>query len=204
MSIPGLLQIALYVVILFLITKPVGLHLWRVFSGERTFLDRVLGPLERLIYRLTGVDPEAEQGWKGYAFAMLIFSVAGAVVTYAIERLQNILPFNPQGLDAVCARPGLQHRHVSFTTNTNWQFYVPETHDELLHPDGGAGLPQLGVGGGRHRHRRGARAWSGASVGPVHRQLLGGPGALHAVRAAADLFCLQPVPGLAGRAAEPE
>src|SRR3954447_12730223 len=126
MSIPGLLEIALYVVVLVLITKPVGLHLWRVFSGERTFLDRVLGPLERLIYRLTGVNPEAEQGWKEYAFALLVFSAAGAVVTYAIERLQNVLPFNPQGFDRVA--PDLAfNTAVSFTTNTNWQFYSGES-----------------------------------------------------------------------------
>src|SRR5579871_6243506 len=126
MSLPGLLEIALYVVILFLITKPVGLHLYKVFSGQRTFLDPVLGPLERLIYRLTGVNSEAEQGWKGYAFALLIFSVVGALATYLIERTQNFLPFNPQGLDAVA--PDLAfNTAMSFTTNTNWQFYVPET-----------------------------------------------------------------------------
>src|SRR5580765_5839502 len=94
MSIPGLLQVVLYVVLIFAITKPLGLHLWRVFSGERTFLDPVWGPLERLIYRLSGVNPAAEQGWVGYAFALLTFSAAGAVLTYAIQRLQNVLPFN--------------------------------------------------------------------------------------------------------------
>jgi K+-transporting ATPase ATPase A chain len=125
-SIPGLLQIALFVVVLALITKPVGLYLWHVFSGQQTIFDRIFGPLERSVYRLTGVDPQAEQGWKGYAFAVLMFSVVGAVATYAIERLQNALPFNPQGLDAVA--PDLAfNTAMSFTTNTNWQFYVPET-----------------------------------------------------------------------------
>ena len=126
MSIPGLLQIGLFVVILFLITKPVGLHLWHVFSGERTFLTSILGPLESAIYRVTGVQPDMEQGWKGYTFAMLLFSVVGALVTYAILRLQNVLPFNPQGLDGVS--PDLAfNTAVSFTTNTNWQSYTPET-----------------------------------------------------------------------------
>jgi K+-transporting ATPase ATPase A chain len=126
MSLPGLLQIALFVGVLFLVTKPVGLHMWRVFSGERTFLTPVLGPLERVVYRVTGVNPEVEQGWKGYAFAMLLFSVAGALLTYAILRLQNVLPFNPQGLDGV--PPDLSfNTAVSFTTNTNWQSYTPET-----------------------------------------------------------------------------
>jgi K+-transporting ATPase ATPase A chain len=126
MSVQGLLEIAVYVVILFLITKPVGLHMYRVFSGERTLLTPVLGPVERVIYRLSGVQPDAEQGWKGYAFAMLMFSVVGAVVTYAILRSQNFLPFNPQGLDAVA--PDLSfNTAMSFTTNTNWQSYTPET-----------------------------------------------------------------------------
>src|SRR5438874_13103319 len=99
MSLPGLLQVALYVVLLVLVTKPVGLHLWHVFSGQRTFLSAVLGPLENGIYRLTAVNPEREQGWQSYTLAMLMFSVVVGVVTYAIQRLQNILPFNPQGLD---------------------------------------------------------------------------------------------------------
>jgi K+-transporting ATPase ATPase A chain len=106
-----------------------GAHLARVFAdpgpGQRNVLSPVLGPLERLIYRLTAVNPEAEQGWVGYTFALLLFSLAGALVTYGIERLQNLLPFNPQGLDAV--PPDLAfNTAVSFTTNTNWQNYAGE------------------------------------------------------------------------------
>src|SRR5262249_44333201 len=123
MSTPGLLQIALFVLVLLLITRPVGLHLWRVFSGERTVLSPVLGPVERGIYRLTGVNPEVEQGWKGFAFAMLMFSVVGGLLTYAIQRTQNLLPFNPQGLDAVREDTAF-NTAMSFTTNTNWQSYV--------------------------------------------------------------------------------
>ena len=130
MSLPGLLQVVLYVVLLVAITRPMGAHLARVFadpgSGQRNFLAPVFGPLERAIYRLTAVNPEAEQSWVGYTFALLVFSVAGAVVTYAIERLQNLLPFKPQGLDAVA--PDLAfNTAVSFTTNTNWQNYAGET-----------------------------------------------------------------------------
>jgi K+-transporting ATPase ATPase A chain len=126
MSIEGLLQVALYVVVLFLITKPVGLHLYRVFSGERTFLTPVLGPVERLIYRVSTIDPEVEHGWVGYGFALLIFSAVGGLLTYAVERTQNVLPFNPQGLDAVA--PDLAfNTAMSFTTNTNWQFYGGES-----------------------------------------------------------------------------
>ena len=126
MTNPGLLQIVLYVLVLFLITSPLGVHLWRVFSGERTFLTPVLGPLERGIYRVTAVRPEVEQGWVGYGFAMLLFSLVGALLTYLIERTQNLLPLNPQGFDAVA--PDLAfNTAVSFTTNTNWQFYSGES-----------------------------------------------------------------------------
>src|SRR6266851_4442273 len=101
MSIPGLAQVVLYVVVIFAITKPVGLHLWRVFAGERTVFDPLLRPAERVIYRLTGVNADAEQGWVGYTFALLIFSAVGALVTYGIEPLwiegQHVL----QALDAV-------------------------------------------------------------------------------------------------------
>jgi potassium-transporting ATPase potassium-binding subunit len=125
-SIPGLLQLVLYAVLLILVTKPLGLYMWRVFDGQRTFLSPVIGPLERGIYRLSSVHPESEQGWVGYAFAMLIFSVVGGLLTYAIERLQNVLPFNPQNLDAVA--PDLAfNTAMSFTTNTNWQFYAGES-----------------------------------------------------------------------------
>src|SRR5712675_1072973 len=126
MSIPGLLQVVLYVVVLVLITRPIGQYMARVFTGERTFLDRLIGPVERAIYRVTAVDPGAEQSWLGYSFALLVFSAAGAVVTYAIERLQNVLPINPQGFDGVA--PDLAfNTAVSFTTNTNWQFYSGES-----------------------------------------------------------------------------
>ena len=81
MSFPGILQIVVYAVLIILVTKPLGLHMWRVVTGERTFLTPVLGPLERVIYRLTGVQTEVEQGRKGYAFAMLIFSVVGGLLT---------------------------------------------------------------------------------------------------------------------------
>jgi K+-transporting ATPase ATPase A chain len=97
-----------------------------VLEGERTWLDPLLRPIERLIYRLSGVDSDQEMNWREYAFAMLGFSVVTLVVTYAVERLQNLLPFNPQGLAAV--GPDLAwNTAVSFTTNTNWQSYTPET-----------------------------------------------------------------------------
>jgi potassium-transporting ATPase potassium-binding subunit len=126
LTITGLLQVGIYVILLLALTRPLGLYLANVFSGERTWLDPVLRPVERSIYRIAAVDPKVEQGWWGYTVAMLLFSLAGAFILYAMQRLQNLLPLNPQGLDTV--PPDLAfNTAVSFTTNTNWQAYVPES-----------------------------------------------------------------------------
>lgn len=120
------LQLALFLGLLTLITKPMGLYLMQVLDANgRTWLDPVLQPLEKLTYKLLGVDPQREQGWKQYTFAMLAFSLIGVVFTYVILRFQDVLPWNPQGL------PALSHHlafntAVSFTTNTNWQSYGGE------------------------------------------------------------------------------
>ena len=126
MSANGWLQFALYSLVLLATVRPVGIYLARVFEGESTWLDPILRPFERLIYKLSGVRADQEMDWREYAFAMLGFSAVTLVVTYGIERLQNLLPFNPQGLAAV--GPDLAwNTAASFTTNTNWQFYTPET-----------------------------------------------------------------------------
>ena len=126
MSPNGWLQFALYSLILLATVRPVGAYMARVFEGQRTWLDPILRPIERLIYRLSGVNADAEMNWREYAFAMLGFSAVTLVVTYAIERLQAHLPWNPQGLANV--GPDLAwNTAVSFTTNTNWQSYTPET-----------------------------------------------------------------------------
>ena len=126
MTVNGWLQVALYCVLLVLLTKPLGGYMTRVFAGERTLLSPVLGPLERGLYRVSGVDEAQEQHWIVYAIAMLAFTFAGFVVLYALQRLQTVLPFNPQKLDAVS--PDLAfNTSVSFITNTNWQSYTPET-----------------------------------------------------------------------------
>jgi K+-transporting ATPase ATPase A chain len=119
------LKIAVYFLLVLAVTKPLGLYMRRVFSGERTFLDPVLGPVERLVYRLGGVDPKKEQDWKAYASSMLVFSVLGVLGVYAFERLQHLLPLNPDRLPAV--PPALAwNTAISFVTNTNWQAYVGE------------------------------------------------------------------------------
>ncbi len=126
MTVTGWLQIAALFLIVLALTKPVGLYMARVFSGERTPLSFVLAPVERGIYRVIGVDPEREQGWVGYVVAVIIFTLAGVLLLYAQERLQGFLPFNPAGLKGV--KPDLAfNTAVSFNTNTNWQSYVPET-----------------------------------------------------------------------------
>src|ERR1700730_5218059 len=122
----GWLQFALYFVALALITKPMGLYLLQVLDANgRTWLDPVLRPLERLTYRLMGVDSSKEHDWKQYTLAMLLFSLVGCLFTYAILRLQHLLPLNPQGLGPVNADLAF-NTAVSFTTNTNWQSYGGE------------------------------------------------------------------------------
>ena len=126
MTANGWFQIAFYVLVLFLITKPVGIFLARVFEREKTFLDPVLRPVERLVYRLCGVDENKEMRWTEYGTTMLVFSSVSLLLLYLIERLQHWLPWNPQKLPNVA--PDLAwNTAVSFTTNTNWQAYTPET-----------------------------------------------------------------------------
>jgi len=126
MTANGFVQIALFCAVVVLLVKPFGYYMTRVFNGERTFLSLPLRPLERAIYALSGVKEDEEQDWKSYGLAMLTFSLAGFLFLYALQRLQAVLPFNPQHLDAVS--PDLAfNTSVSFVTNTNWQSYTPET-----------------------------------------------------------------------------
>src|SRR5277367_1196079 len=122
----GWLQILLYCLVIIAITKPFGGYMTRVFAGERTLLSPVLRPVERVLYRISGVDEATEQHWTGYAIAVLAFSFAGFVSLYALQRLQGLLPFNPQGQSAISPDSSF-NTSVSFVTNTNWQSYVPET-----------------------------------------------------------------------------
>ena len=95
MTLNGILQIAIFCILVIALTKPLGGYMTRVFNGDRTFLSPILRPVERLLYALSGVKADAEQGWLTYGTAMLLFSLAGAVLLYAILRLQNFLPLNP-------------------------------------------------------------------------------------------------------------
>lgn len=126
MTANGWLQIFLFLAVVFAITKPLGSFMARVFNREKTFLDPLLRPLEKLVYRLTDVDETREMRWTEYAIAMLIFSVVSLVLLYLIERTQQWWALNPQKLGPVA--PDLAfNTAVSFTTNTNWQAYSPET-----------------------------------------------------------------------------
>jgi potassium-transporting ATPase potassium-binding subunit len=126
MTANGWIQIGLFFALILLAAKPLGVYMARVFERERTFFDVLARPIERLIYKLTGIDETHEMRWTEYAVAMLLFSLVTMVVTYAIERLQHVLPLNPQGLAAVAPDLAL-NTAASFTTNTNWQSYTPET-----------------------------------------------------------------------------
>jgi K+-transporting ATPase ATPase A chain len=122
----GYLQLALYMGTLLALAKPIGHYMARVYEGQSVGVDRILGWLERLLYRLSGIRPGQEMGWKTYAFAMLLFNFAGLLVVYALQRLQALLPLNSQGLGAVTPDSSF-NTAVSFASNTNWQGYGGET-----------------------------------------------------------------------------
>jgi K+-transporting ATPase ATPase A chain len=126
MSANGWLQFAVFSLILLASVRPVGIYLARVLEGERTWLTPVLRPIERLIYKLCGIKADQEMNWREYAYAVLGISAVTLLLTYGLERLQNFFPWNPQNLAAV--GPDLAwNTAASFTTNTNWQSYTPET-----------------------------------------------------------------------------
>ncbi len=121
----SVIQLVAFFLIVAVVSVPLGLYMARVFSNERTFLDPVLSPIERLIYRICGINPAVEMGWAGYAVSMLAFSLISMIFLYALQRLQYYLPLNPNGLAGV--PPGLAfNTAASFTTNTNWQAYSGE------------------------------------------------------------------------------
>jgi K+-transporting ATPase ATPase A chain len=126
MNIFSWLQLIVYMVVLIALAKPLGLYMTRVYQGDHTFLDPVLRPVEKIIYRLSGVHPDEEMNWKIYAIAMMLFNGLGLLVVYALQRLQGFLPLNPAGFGAVTPDSSW-NTAVSFATNTNWQGYGGET-----------------------------------------------------------------------------
>jgi K+-transporting ATPase ATPase A chain len=127
MTANGWFQIALFLALILAVTKPLGVFMARVFNHEKTLMDPVLRPIERLLYRITGVDENHEMPWTEYAIAMLLFSVVSMIVLYAMERLQGYLLFNPQKFGAESPAHVAFNTAASFTINTNWQPYSGET-----------------------------------------------------------------------------
>jgi potassium-transporting ATPase potassium-binding subunit len=124
-TVNSVVQVLAYLVLLLLITKPMGLYMLNVFSGKYIWLTPVFAPVERLFYRLCGINAEKEQKWSEYTIAMLLFSAAGMLLLYIEQRTQQWLPLNPQGFGAV--EPQLAfNTAASFTSNTNWQAYTGE------------------------------------------------------------------------------
>jgi potassium-transporting ATPase potassium-binding subunit len=126
MTANGIAQIVVFLVALLVLVKPLGAYMAHVYEGHRVALDRVLGWLERLTYRLGGIRPGEEMGWRTYALAMLLFNLLGLLTVYAVQRLQGVLPLNPQGMGAVSPDSSF-NTAVSFATNTNWQGYGGES-----------------------------------------------------------------------------
>lgn len=126
MSLNGVLQISIFMLVLLALAMPLGAYMARVFKGEARFAQRMLGPLERLLYRLSGINPSEEMSWKHYASALLIFNLAGALLVYGMMRLQHILPLNPEKLGPVSPEVSF-NTALSFASNTNWQVYGGET-----------------------------------------------------------------------------
>ena len=122
----GVLRILLYLAVVFVLVKPLGAYMARVYEGGRTIFDPVLRPLERLLYRFCRIDPQEDMTWQTYTIAMLVFTLVGMLLLYALQRLQGALPLNPQGMSAVSPDLSL-NTAMSFTTNTNWQNYGGET-----------------------------------------------------------------------------
>ena len=145
-------QAILFFAIVVALTKPVGAYMARVFDGQRTFLSPILRPVEGLIYRLCGVREDEEMTWYVYAFSMLAFSLIGLAYLYLLLRTQKWLPFNPAHIDNMA--PDLAwNTAVSFTTNTNWQFYSGETAMSYLAQMAGLAWHNFVIGSRRHRGR---------------------------------------------------
>jgi K+-transporting ATPase ATPase A chain len=126
MTVNGMLQLVLYFGVLLLFAKPLGVYMARVYKGESCGLDHVLGPVERIFYKLCGINPDEEMDWKKYTVAVLLFNAAGMLVLYLLQRVQGMLPLNPQGFPSVSSDSSF-NTAISFTTNTNWQGYCGET-----------------------------------------------------------------------------
>ena len=158
MSVIGWVQILIFSVVILALTKPLGTYMFYVFEGDRQPLAHLFGPIERWTYSVCGIDPKEQQNWKDYALALLIFSGLTMLVTYGVQRLQHVLPLNPQNLGPVTPELAFGTA-VSFATNTNWQAYGGRIDHELFDTDGRAHLAELYFRRRRHRRDVSHRAW---------------------------------------------
>ena len=201
MTLVGWAQIALVLALALGCAVPLSNFIADVYAGERNFLSPVIGPVERGFYRLAGVDPAREQGWFAYTMAMLAFSIAGFLSLYAMQRLQNVLPLNPQGFDGVA--PDLAFNTVD---QLRHQHQLAELwrrdDDEPSHPDARPHRAQFRFRGDRPRDGLRAGARLCALLGDDGRQFLGRSDPRHALRPAADLDRRRACPGRARRAAD--
>ena len=200
----GFLQIAIFCALIVAVVPLLGGHMARVFRGERTFIDPVAAPMERMTYRLLRIDPERGQDWKAYARSVILFSLAGWLLLFVILRTQTLHPFNPESFHSGTWDLSF-NTASSFVTNTNWQYYGGETHALLLQPDGRADGPELRLG--RDRHRRRHRAHPRHHRPPQRDadagQLLAGPRAGVVLHPAADLDRRGAAARVARRPADP-
>ena len=201
MTASGVLQIVLYVVVLLALAKPLGAYMARVYEGRSVGLDRVLGSLERLIYRLCGVRPDEEMGWKTYALAMLLFNVVGLLVVYAAPALPGRAAAATRRARRRDARLVVQHRR-QLRHQHQLAGLRRRDDDELPDPDAGADGPELRLGGHRHGDAGGVHPRLRAPHGRDDRQLLGRPDPDDALHPAAALARARARPGLAGRGAD--
>ena len=186
MTFLGWAQIALFCLIIVGLTRPLGGYMTRLFAGERTFLSPVLGPVERGFYRAAGVDERTEQHWVTYGLAMLAFNALGFLLLYALQRLQGVLPLNPQGMAATSPHLSF-NTAVSFVTNTNWQTYGGESTLGYLVQMAGLTVQNfVSAATGIALSVALVRGFTRAGIGH-HRQFLGRSGPRHALSAAADL-----------------
>ena len=201
MSANGLLQIALFLGVLIALAKPLGWYMAQIYEGKLPLFVRWIAPVENLFYRLCGVDSKQEMRWTRYALAMLWFALLSVLAVYAMQRLQGMLPLNPQGFGAVSPDSSF-NTAISFMTNTNWQGYGGESTMSYLTQMRGSGGAELPLRRRRHGRAGGTDTRLCASHDRNHRQLLGGYDAQHALYPAAAFARAGAGAGQPGRGAE--
>ena len=201
MTLNAFIQCALYLLLLVGLGIPLGAYMARVYEGRSAIGNRVFGPLERLVYRIARVSPDEDMGWKRYAGAVLVFNLLGALVVYALQRVQGFAAHESRGNAGGCPRGRLQHRGQ--LCHQHQLAGVRRRNDhELPHPDGGAHGAELRVGGDRHGGAGGADPRVRAAQRQRHRVVLGGPHAQHAPHPAAALRRARVAACFAGRRAD--